>query len=236
MKLSIIIPVFNEKKSIESVIQKVTKVSLPKSWIREIVVVDDGSNDGTGEILKKYNHIFTIITHSKNKGKGAALRSGFNFSTGDYILIQDADLEYDANDYINLLEPIIIGNCDIVFGSRILQKNNVSGRRFYFYGGVFLTKVFNLFFNTKLTDVSTCYKVFNRKYLLSIMEYSSDDFAFDFAELTYSLISEGAVVEVPINYNPRNNKEGKKLKIKHGVRILFVILKLFFKNIYKKFK
>lgn len=233
--LSVIIPVFNEENTIEKVIDTVSIVKLPVGWFCEIVIVDDASTDTTRQILNKYKNIYKVIFRSKNGGKGIALRDGFKEAEGDYILIQDADLEYDPNDYIKLLEPITKGESDIVFGSRILGKNNIPFSRIYFFGGIFLTKVFNLFFGTKLTDVSTCYKVFHKKYIEKIMEFHSNDFVFDFAELTYVLISNGVVLEVPISYNPRSTKNGKKLKVRHGILIFLVLIKLYYKNIVQKF-
>ena len=233
--LSIVIPVFNEENFIEKTIEIVSKISLPEGWSRELIIVDDGSTDKTGQIVDKYKNTHTVIHREKNGGKGVALRDGFKRAKGDYLIIQDADLEYDPNDYFKLLNQIIEKKGDIVFGSRILGKNNVPYSRIYFHGGIFLTKIFNLFFGTKLTDVSTCYKVFHRKYLDEIMKHSSNDFVFDFSELTHSLVIKGLVIEVPISYNPRSSKAGKKLKIKHGIRILGSLLKLYLKDIPKKF-
>lgn len=228
--LSVVMPVFNEEKTIENIIKRLSEVKLSEEWSFELIIVSDGSFDKTNEILEKYKDIYSIIFREKNGGKGAALRDGFKQAKGDYIIIQDADLEYDPNDYIKLLDPIIKGQNDIVFGSRILGKNNVSYSRVYFFGGVFLGRIFNLFFKTKLTDFATCYKVFHRKYLNDIMKYNSDDFVFDVAEITYSLSSQGIIKEVPISYNPRSNNDGKKLNVKHGIRIFFSLLKLFLRK------
>jgi glycosyltransferase involved in cell wall biosynthesis len=226
--LSIIIPVFNEEKTIEKIINIIYDIHLPDGWSREIIIVDDKSTDNTSKILNKYIDNCIIIYKDLNEGKGAALRDGFKVAKGDYIIIQDADLEYDPNDYSKLLEPIINGKSDVVFGSRVLKYNNVSFVQFHFYGGLFLTKIFNFFFNTKLTDLATCYKIFPNKYISGICNFKSNDFVFDVVELSYFLMSKGKILEIPISYKPRTIHQGKKINIKHGKRCFLKIIKLFF--------
>jgi len=224
-KLSIIIPCFNEKQTIAKVLLNVKKVKLPRGWNKEVIVVDDFSTDGTRDDLRGYSNI-KLILREKNGGKGAALKDGFKTANGDYILIQDADLEYDPKDYIRLLKPILKGESEIVFGSRILKKNNVPFSKSYFYGGLLISKIFNLLFGTKLSDVATCYKLFPRYLVPRLIYLPSNDFVFDVIELTHQLIVSDKVIEVPINYKPRSKKEGKKINWRHGIRCLFAILRL----------
>lgn len=233
-KLSVVIPVFNEEKTLREVLKNVEAVNLPDLWTKEIIIVDDKSTDKTREILKEYENLYKITYRKENSGKADALRDGFNVCTGDYIIIQDADLEYDPEDYLKLLDPIIKGQSDVVFGSRVLGNKKVSSRFVYFYGGVFLTRVFNIFFNTKLTDFSTCYKMFDRKYLPFIQRHNAKNFIFDVVYISYELCKNAKVVEVPINYNPRSSKDGKKMNFKHGSAIFFAMCSLYFKNAFKK--
>jgi glycosyltransferase involved in cell wall biosynthesis len=225
-KLSIIIPVYNEAKTIDEVLKRVSAVVLPPGIEREIIVVDDGSTDGTREVLKNYQDRFRIIFRAKNNGKGAALKEGFKVATGDYVLIQDADLEYDPNDYPALIKPVLTGKADIVFGSRVLQKNNVPFSRFYFYGGLVITKIFNFFFGARLTDVATCYKLFPSRLIPTARRLPSNDFVYDVIELSHLFVKTGAVLEVPITYAARSNQQGKKLNWRHGVRCLLAMLRL----------
>jgi glycosyltransferase involved in cell wall biosynthesis len=227
-RLSIVIPVYNEAGTIAKVIARVRAVSLPTSWDREVVVVDDGSRDGTGEVLKNLSGIDSLILRKENGGKGAALKDGFRAATGDYVLIQDADLEYDPVDYSRLLEPINTGRAKIVFGSRVLGKNVVPFSRFYFYGGLLVTKLFNWCFKTRLTDLATCYKIFPRSLAVEAATLSANDFVFDVVQLSRDLVKNEKIVEIPITYTPRSVVEGKKINWKHGVRCLLEIIHLFF--------
>ncbi len=224
MKISIIIPCHNEEKTIKKLLNKVLEVQLPENWKKEIIVVDDGSNDNTKNILKKYKDKVKIIFKNKNEGKGAALKEGLKHATGDYILIQDADLEYDPNDYIKLIEPINRNEAQIVIGIRKFNKFNL-----FYFGGKLLTKIFNFFIGSNFSDNATCYKLFPRKLVPQILKYKENDFSFDNVCLSYELFKSGLKIkEVEINYNPR--KEGKKIKIKDGFIVLFKILDIYSKT------
>lgn len=239
MKLSIVIPCYNESATIASVLEKVVIASLPNGWTRELIVVDDGSRDGTADAVESARAslvdrgltsatAITLYRQPKNGGKGSAIKAGFSRATGDFILIQDADAEYDPNDYTALLQPIVDGRAQIVFGSRILQKNNVPFSSVYFYGGLLVAHVFNFFFRTRLSDITTCYKVFPQRLVPTIVCWPSNDFVFDAVELTYALASSGSIVEVPIHYHARTKQEGKKLNWRHGLRSVMMIIKIAF--------
>jgi glycosyltransferase involved in cell wall biosynthesis len=232
--LSIVIPVFNEENTIKNILDQVINAKLPQDWGREIIVVNDNSTDNTLNILLGYGSQIKLINRTINSGKGAALKDGFKSIAGDYVIVQDADLEYSPNDYMKLLEPIVRGGADVVFGSRNMGQNNVSYGFFHYYGGMVLTKMFNLMFGSRLTDFSTCYKVFHKKYINKMLVFKSNNFAFDVVEMTYVLVKNSNIVEVPISYNPRNKKQGKKLKIKDGLNVFWVIIGMFIKNLYVK--
>jgi dolichol-phosphate mannosyltransferase len=224
--LSVVIPVYNERQTIEATLRKVIGVGLPAGWNKEIIVVDDGSTDGTKEVLKAWTSKANVIFSPSNGGKGAALKLGFKAAKGDYVIIQDADLEYDPADYSKLLQPIIEGRSEVVFGSRVLNKNAVPFSRIYFYGGLLITKIFNLLFRTKITDVATCYKVFPRAYALEAANLPANDFVFDVIELSYVLARKEKILEVPVSYVSRKKIEGKKLNWRHGWRCLMRAISL----------
>jgi glycosyltransferase involved in cell wall biosynthesis len=245
MKLSIVIPVYNEERSLEKVIKTVSDVVLPSGWTKELIIVDDGSTDGSRSILKKYESVHTVIYAQKNGGKGAALKLGLEAVSGDYVIIQDADLEYRPADYPALLKPITEGKADTVFGSRLLGKNNVAFTRIYYYGGLFLAKIFNWCFNTAFTDITTCYKLFKREHAQEMVSLPSNDFVFDVVDMTYLLHTKGPIVEVPIWYAARTEEQGKKLNWRHGVRVFKQIMRLYMtelslmtkiKNLFSKVK
>jgi glycosyltransferase involved in cell wall biosynthesis len=228
-KLSVIIPVLNECVTLPKLIARVQAVQLGHNLRLEIIVVDDGSTDGTRELLKTIAGIKPVL-HPRNRGKGAALRTGIAESTGDILLFQDADLEYDPEDYPVMLEPILSGAADLVMGSRFLKEKP----KFFIRGGqpffshyvgnhmiIFLT---NLLFGLKNTDYEGCYKSFTRE-IADSFDIEADDFAFDNELIAKSLRLGFQLKEVPIRYSPRLYGEGKKIRWQHGVVILWTIMK-----------
>lgn len=223
MKLSIIIPVFNEIKTIEEIIGRAVAAPI-LDFEKEIIVIDDGSNDGTEIILEnikeKYN--FLLLVNPKNSGKGAAIRAGLNKATGDWVLIQDADLEYDPNDYPRLLE-VLNKNWPVIYGSRNLEKQN-KGYWHYVLGVKFLNFLLNLLFGSRLTDAYTGYKVFSAP-LLKSLNLTSQGFEFE-AEVTARILKKGiSIKEVPIHYYPRNFSQGKKIRSVDGLIAIWTIVK-----------
>jgi glycosyltransferase involved in cell wall biosynthesis len=224
MKLSVVIPCYNEVDTLESIIDAVRNSSYEP---KEIIIVDDGSTDGSREKLKGpiVEKVDRIILHEKNRGKGAALRSGFAAATGDMVVVQDADLEYDPNEYDRLVQPIVLGKADVVFGSRFLGGE--PHRVLYFWhsvGNGLLTLVSNMFTNLNLTDMETCYKVFRRELIQSI-RIEEDRFGFE-PEITAKLAKTGARIhEVGISYSGRTYAEGKKIGWKDGLWALYCIVK-----------
>ncbi len=229
-KLSIIVPVYNEIKTIGKILEEIKNADT-LNFEKEIIVVNDKSTDGTTELLQQFgnkqqetNDKIRIIFSQTNSGKGAALKKGFAIATGDYILIQDADLEYTPKNYPKLLLPIINQESEIVFGSRFLQKNKRN--YFYAFGNIIATKIFNLIFKTHLTDLATCYKIFPKNLIPKFLEIKENDFVFDVVKLTTIIIKNGYTIkEIPIDYFPRWRKEGKKLKLKHGIKIFYNLFK-----------
>ena len=227
MKLSILIPVYNEEKTIKKIIDIIRKVDIGDVK-KEIVVVDDGSKDNTLSVLKTIKGI-KLIGHKKNSGKGAAIRTAIKHATGDIIIIQDADLEYDPNEYGILIKPIIEKKAKVVYGSRRLKKSNRkhSGLSFYI-GGVSLTLLTNILYpSAHITDEPTCYKVF-RADILKNMKLRCMRFEFC-PEVTAKVIKRGIKIkEVPISYYPRSVEEGKKINWKDGVEAVWTLLKFRF--------
>ncbi|MBE2199078.1 MAG: glycosyltransferase family 2 protein [Anaerolinea sp.] len=230
MKLSIVIPCFNEIKTIAQILEKIQAVELDLP--KEIVIVDDGSSDGTRDFLAKMNGAdnVTIILHEQNQGKGAALRTGFQHATGDIIIIQDADLEYEPQEYPKLLDPILNGKADVVYGSRF--AGGESHRVLYYWhslGNRFLTMLSNMFTNLNLTDMEVCYKVFKRE-VVEAITLKENRFGFE-PEFTAKIASRDFVIyEVGISYYGRTYAEGKKINWKDGVRAIYVILKYGFRR------
>lgn len=228
MKLSIIIPVFNEKNTIETIIRRVRAVEVELE--KEIIVVDDASEDGTRQILEKLNHPdMKTYFHSKNQGKGSALRTAFSKAEGDIILIQDADLEYDPNDYGKLLEPLLDGRADVVFGSRFLGGPHRVLYFWHYVGNKIITTLINVFSNLNLNDMETCYKVFKRE-LLNKITLKSKRFGIE-PEMTIKFAKlKCKIYEVPISYSGRDYSEGKKIGWKDGVAAIFHIIRFKFFN------
>lgn len=225
MKISIVIPCYNELKTIDKIIAAVQAVELP--YEREIIIVDDFSKDGTRDHLKELDgkNNIRVVLHPENQGKGAALRTGFMQASGDVIIIQDADLEYDPNEYPRLLKPIFDDRADVVFGSRFIGGE--SHRVLYFWhsvGNRFLTLLSNMFTNLNLSDMEVCYKVF-KKDILAQMTLQENRFGFE-PEFTAKVARIGCrIYEVGISYYGRTYQEGKKINWRDGVRAVYVILK-----------
>ncbi|MBI4436585.1 MAG: glycosyltransferase family 2 protein [Candidatus Omnitrophica bacterium] len=223
MKLSIVMPVYNEKETIQKIIEKVKQV--PLDLEKEIIIVDDGSTDGTRQFLEAMpQDNVKIIYHSKNMGKGAALRTGFAQAGGDVVMTQDSDLEYDPADYAILLDPILRGAADVVYGSRL---SGGRPQRVYLFwhkmGNNFLTFITNLLYNTTLTDMETGYKVF-RKEVVQRLRLRCKGFSIE-PEITAKVFKQKVrVYEVPIAYYGRSYQEGKKITWRHGLSALLTLI------------
>jgi glycosyltransferase involved in cell wall biosynthesis len=223
MKLSVVIPVFNEERTIEQIVERVRAVPLDK----ELIVVDDCSTDQTRQILARLAAAddVTVLRHDRNRGKGAALRTGFAAARGEVVLIQDADLEYDPQDYPKLLEPILDGRADVVYGSRF--SGGEPHRVLYFWhsvGNRFLTLLSNVLTNLNLSDLEVCYKVFRRE-ILQAIEIEEARFGFE-PEITAKIAKARCrIYEVGITYSGRTYQEGKKIGWRDGLRAIWCILK-----------
>ena len=235
MKLSILIPAYNEEETIQEILKKIEEVDLSKINLeKEIVIVNDGSTDNTelkiNEFLKNSNLNINLIKQ-ENQGKGGAIRTAIKHATGDIIIIQDADLEYDPNDYNKLVMPIINKEAQVVYGSRRLNLDTGkkhSGFRFY-AGGVILTFIINLLYNAKITDEPTCYKLFDSEIIKNINLKCK---RFEFCpEVTAKVIKKGIKIkELPISYYPRSVEEGKKINWKDGIEAVWTLIKYRFFN------
>jgi glycosyltransferase involved in cell wall biosynthesis len=223
MKLSVVMPVYNEKGTIHEIIARVLKVDTGLE--KELVIVDDFSTDGTRDILGQLdNPRIKVFFHPKNLGKGAALRTGFSQAQGDIVLIQDADLEYDPREYPKLLEPLLDGRADVVYGSRFLGGPHRVLFFWHYVANKMLTGFANLLSNLNLTDMETCYKVF-KKDVLSRIRLKSDRFGFE-PEVTIKVAKlKCRVYEVPISYSGRDYSEGKKIGWKDGLAAIYHLLR-----------
>lgn len=223
--LSVVIPVYNEKDTIERVIEKVRSCGIKT----EIIIIDDFSTDGTRELLRGElkNKVDKVLYHKKNRGKGVALRHGFSAATGDFVVVQDADLEYEPKDFVHLIQPFISGECDAdaVYGSRYLRSNRFRVDGFYHeLGNKILTTLSNICSNLSLSDMETCYKMFRREVIQSI-HLEEDRFGFE-PEITARLARKRyRIYEVPISYHPRTFEEGKKIGLMDAFRALYCIIK-----------
>lgn len=226
MKLSIVIPVFNEEKTIGLILNSVAKIALSDlSLDKEIIVVNDGSTDSTAQVLEKWREKIILCEHKKNQGKGSSIKTGLAASSGDIVIIQDADLEYDPEEYKKLLKPILLNKADVVYGSRFVGSEPHRVLFFMHYAGNrAITWLCNLFANLNLTDVESGYKVFRRKVLDSI-KLCEKDFGFEI-EVTLKLAKKRyKFYEVGISYYGRDYNEGKKIKWTDGLRALYLIFK-----------
>jgi hypothetical protein len=221
-KLSIIIPVFNERNTVVEAIRQARSVDIPLK--REIIVVDDGSDDGTGQILSQLqDSTVRVIRHPENRGKGAAIRTGLNYVTGDLVLIQDADLEYDPEDWPSLLAPVLKGKARVVYGSRFTgERRNMMF--WHWVGNRFLSLVTNALYNTTLSDMETCSKLFDRK-LMASLPLRSDGFGFEPEVTAMTLRTGERIYEVPISYAGREADEGKKITWRDGLGALAVLVR-----------
>ena len=226
MLLSVLIPAYNEINNIEKILNKIGEVDIPK----EIIVVDDGSTDGTRELLTQLkSDKIKVVFHEKNQGKGGAIRTAIQHATGDVIIIQDADLEYDPQDYHKLIPLVASGQEKVVYGSRFLNKQNKHSYFSFFLGGQVVTWITNILYLQNLTDEPTCYKVFDATLLKSIKLNCT---GFEFCpEVTAKVAKLGfKIPEVPIQYYPRSISEGKKINWKDGVEAIWVLVKYRFVN------
>lgn len=228
MKLSVVIPVFNERATISELLRRVAEAPLPDGLELETVVVEDGSTDGTRELLRGFaqegNPPFRLVEQPRNQGKGAALRRGFQEATGEIVLVQDADLEYSPRDYPRLLDPILQGEADVVYGSRFLGGPHRVLFFWHYLGNKALTTLSNMLTDLNLSDMETCYKVFRRE-LLEGVTLRSNRFGIE-PELTARFARKGArIYEVPISYHGRTYAEGKKIGWKDGLVAVWAILR-----------
>jgi len=221
MKFSIIIPVYNEEKTIEKIISKVKKVPYPGSF--ELIVINDGSTDNSEKKIKSIQGI-TFINYKKNRGKGYALRQGFKKAKGNIILIQDADLEYHPGDHLKLIELLNKNFIDVVYGSRFISIKHKPKYSIFYFGNIFLSYLTKVLYNRNITDMETCYKAFKKSAIKGI-SLTEDRFGFE-PEITSKWLKSGVnIIEVPIKYSSRSYEEGKKIGVKDGLRAIFVLIK-----------
>ncbi len=227
-RLSVVIPAYNERHTVENLLQRVAEAPLPSGLELEMVVVDDGSSDGTRELLReleaKADPPFRLIEHPQNRGKGAALRTGFEHAAGDVVMVQDADLEYNPRDYPVLLQPILDDEADVVYGSRFLGGPHRVLFFWHYVGNRLLTTMSNMLTDLNLSDMETCYKVFRAEVLADLKLYSNR-FGIE-PEITAKVAkAKVRIYEVPISYHGRTYAEGKKIGWRDGVTAMWAILR-----------
>ncbi|MBR1754684.1 glycosyltransferase family 2 protein [bacterium] len=227
-KITILIPVYNELNTLETILQKVEQTHLC-GMEKEIILIDDFSTDGTRDILKNLENKYRVLYHEKNMGKGAALRTGFENMTGDIAIIQDADLEYDPKDYEKLVEPVFNGEYDVIYGSRLMGKPDKSFMLTHLLGNKLITFVGTVLYGKKLTDLETCYKVLSKDILQGI-KIKSNRFDFE-PEITAKVLKKKArFKELPISYNGRGHDEGKKITWKDGFGAIWALIRFRFSD------
>lgn len=222
--LSVIIPVYNEAKTIRQILEKINSVEINK----EIVVVDDGSSDDTSKILRdiKYDNL-KVIYHTSNRGKGSAFLTGLSHAEGDFVIIQDADLEYNPQDYFKLMEVIKQDNADMVLGARFIK--GYKGLYLHRLGNMIITGLINILFNAKLNDCFTCYKLFRRD-TVHMLNLESKSFDIDIEIVSRALKKKFRIAQIPISYHPRTYSEGKKIRWLDGMQAIISILKYRFRE------
>ena len=231
MKLSIIMPVYNEEKTIEKIVNKVEKVKI-KNVKKEIIIVNDASKDRTDYILKKISKKYKnieIFSHKINQGKGAAIRTGLKYFTGDIVIVQDGDLEYNPEDFKRLIKPILEGKTKVVYGSRLLGEERGFNVPLHYIGNRFLSLITALLYFRRITDMETCYKMMTKD-VINLLKLKAKRFDFE-PEITAKIIKKGyKIIELPIVYNCRSFQEGKKITWKDGIKALYYLLKYRFAN------
>lgn len=230
MKLSIIIPCYNEVNNLSPLIKRVDGIKLDREIKKEIILIDDGSTDGSREHIKrKIGSNIKKLYHKKNMGKGAAVKTGIKHATGDMIIIQDADLELNPEEYNSLIKHMLDNKYAVVYGSRILNKNNRFPNRFFLIGGKLVTFFTNLLYFSKLTDEPTCYKLFKTS-LIKNIKIENNRFSWE-PEITAKILKRGIEIgEVPISYFAREKNEGKKLRFKDGFEAIWTLFYWRFKK------
>ena len=228
-RLSVVVPVYNERGTVVEVLRRMRAVELPAGIESEIIVVDDGSTDGTRDVLRQlHDSTVRVVLHDTNRGKGAALRTGLEHATGEYVLVQDADLEYDPEDWPRLVQPVLRGKATVVYGSRFTgERRNMLF--LHWIGNRFLSLVTNVLYNTTLSDMETCYKLVDRR-LLTDLQLRSDRFEIE-PEITAKVLKRGIrIYEVPISYTGREYDEGKKITWRDGVSALWTLVRYRFRD------
>ena len=228
-KLSVVVPVYNERNTLVEILRRMRAVELPDGVEREIIVVDDGSDDGTRDVLRQLgDSTVRVVLHDRNRGKGAAVRTGLEHSTGDYVLIQDADLEYDPDDWPRLLAPVLRGRARVVYGSRFTgERRNMLF--LHWVGNRCLSLATNVLYNTTLSDMETCYKLIDAG-LLRDLALRADKFDIE-PEITAKILRRGVrIYEVPISYAGREFDEGKKITWRDGFAAIWTLVKCRFRD------